>query len=146
MLKLEDLKAGVKLRVVDNTNMSNTAKIGDVRTLSKIHQHFVSWADFMYTTDIDAVLSQFELVEEAPKHPHDAMIREWLDNYGKCVVKVLGKISGLWVNIDDPSWYGGETYCLVYPETKTPEQLEVEAIKAEMDKLSKRMEELGGKV
>lgn len=57
-------------------------------------------------------------------------------------IEYLGYCSGEWFSIEHPNFYPEEKYRIKPIVTKSPAQLEKEAIKEEMDKLSKRLEEL----
>ncbi len=78
----------------------------------------------------------------------DAVFRDYeytrLNYMGTTLTEIeyLGDCTGEWFSREHPNFYPENKYRIKPIVTKSPAQLEKEVIKEEMDKLSKRLEEL----
>ena len=131
---MSKFKVGDKVRRVKGEWLGN--KAGDEATIRSIVE---PGCDIDLEGYIEVILDAncFELVKSAPvPRPHAELIKAWADGHK---IEYLF-ITGHWREIECPQWKTKIKYRI--KTDKSPEQLEKEAIKEEMDKLSKRLEEL----
>lgn len=145
MIKLEDLKRGTQVRLIDTDYLTFDSKVGDIRTVSKVDGSVIHWVPDSAitlptgnTSNFYYVAPYLELV--AKWHPHHDKIIEWLEN-PNVIVQVKSICSGI-ITTTHPQWSPNFEYRLVYPEVKTEAQLKMERITADIDKLNAELKEL----
>lgn len=117
---------------------------GEVTNVVSLNHYLTTCPDVKLGNGSCLVYStQFNNLEYIPNtltpHIHRDVIIAYANGFE---IEYLGDCSGEWFSIEHPNFYPEDKYRIKPIVTKSPAQLEKEAIKEEMDKLSKRLEEL----
>lgn len=115
----------------------NYIKKGDVVTIDKVWDS--GWLSFAHLAH-KYKPSSFNIVrtKETKWHPHHDLIINWLSSEDMMVdIKVRGE----WKPVFSPDWHPESQY-RVYHKDTTPEQLEIEDVKHQLEQLQDRLNEL----
>jgi len=70
-----------------------------------------------------------------PWHPHDSLIRKWLDNEGS-VVEINSGVFGEWVKVETPNWFKDREYRVTIPNEEAEQlKLQIAALQSRLKKL-----------
>jgi hypothetical protein len=115
---------------------------GEVYTVAEVDRIYFSFEEIDEYHKYD-MRRGFELAPQTypnPPHKHAEVIKAWADG---AAIECKEPIADNWFLVEFPSWILHTEYRVKEQQSKSPQEIEKDAIVAEMQKLQERLDKLG---